>query len=390
MTKKTLPKGIYPIPNGYRVKIPKYNIDKAFSTKAYGTDTLALESAKSFLKKAKAKGDSVDLASKYTKTQYTVEFAFSRYLEIQNPSAETKRKAWVNFRKYFGEFQNKKLTSVKASDISTHLASLVDTCTNNILSTLKTLWKHILDAGILDEMITVNYALSLPLPRSKVPEKVRPVITSQTTLQQVIDLLEKSKNKTSSNIFNTDLIIYGLKIMNESGIRPSECYALSRDSFDFDNRIMKIDSRVGSTSSTTNCIVSPKSNCAYRTIPMNDHLIQLAHDLMNYTDEYYLFTRWNGTLTTSTKASSLIKRVCKRNGIDFRCYQLRHTFVKDLVDSDINPRTIMDLMGHASWRQSLDYSRTTEQQKLEAIQNIHNTENSMEKIVEKIMENSHD
>ena len=48
-------------------------------------------------------------------------------------------------------------------------------------------------------------------------------------------------------------------------------------------------------------------------------------------------------------------------------YQLRHQFSTDLLRSDVDPRTVQELMGHEHFTMSIDYARSDDAAKRDAI-----------------------
>ena len=108
--------------------------------------------------------------------------------------------------------------------------------------------------------------------------------------------------------------------MYETGIRPSECYALSVDKLDFDKKLITINCRIGSTQKEQDVIVKPKTDNAYRTVPMTDQCTLVLKSLMEFTNKFYLFTRYNGKFMISTIATDRIRNCCKPKGIYFRPY----------------------------------------------------------------------
>ena len=77
----------------------------------------------------------------------------------------------------------------------------------------------------------------------------------------------------------------------------------------------------------------------------------------------YLICNYNGKLYKTDFVSNYISIVAKKNKIKFNAYMLRYLFSNDLIKSNINLRTIQELMGHSSSSMAL----ATDEDKKEAI-----------------------
>ena len=53
----------------------------------------------------------------------------------------------------------------------------------------------------------------------------------------------------------------------------------------------------------------------------------------------------------------------------FRAYTLRHQFTTDMLQQNVDIRTIMELMGHTESTMTLYYARSNDQKKREAVEN---------------------
>ena len=75
-----------------------------------------------------------------------------------------------------------------------------------------------------------------------------------------------------------------------------------------------------------------------------------------------------GDLISTDYFSNFIRMISKKSGIEFRSYMLRHKFATDLQKTE-TPRTVQDLLGHASFQMSVEYARSTEEERQEAVKN---------------------
>ena len=363
---------LYPIQRndgiGYRVKIPKYNIDKAFTVKDYGTTTLAHDAAIHYRDQAIAQGKVQKTNQSIIEKAYTVQFAFERSIVFKSKTKETVRKWRLWFNKYFKPYANKPLAELKAADISEHLNSYVDQISNGMMSTLLSLWRQIYNAAILDDVIHVNYADVVPKPISKKMITPRPVMTNTAALQQIIISISRHRGNNRKAWYDNQLIIYALLLMYYLGIRPAECFAIKRNAIDFKKQTISIGPRIGSTASDELTIVLPKTPQSVRELPLIPEVVLILRNLMKYSKYDLLFQRFDGSFMCSRWFSRKIRWCCKKEGIDFHAYQLRHYFAKRLMDNRVTPRTLMDLMGHASFGMSIGYDRSSMDDRRSAIE----------------------
>ena len=84
--------------------------------------------------------------------------------------------------------------------------------------------------------------------------------------------------------------------------------------------------------------------------------------------EQFLFTDYQGNLLTTKKISQHLNTVTKRLGIDFHLYMLRHRFSTKLVTANVDPRTVMELMGHKNFSMTVSYARSDDEKKITAME----------------------
>ncbi len=70
---------------------------------------------------------------------------------------------------------------------------------------------------------------------------------------------------------------------------------------------------------------------------------------------------------SSTKTSSKIKYACVKEGIKFNMYRCRNQFSTNMIKNGKDIRTIMELMGHNNIKMIIDYTRSENKSKLNAL-----------------------
>lgn len=105
-------------------------------------------------------------------------------------------------------------------------------------------------------------------------------------------------------------------------------------------------------------------------LPCHEDLKQYLEELKAISNYSPLITEIDGSLIDVNDISAMVKQFCTRYKINFHVYSLRHAFATDLIQSGTGPRTVQDLLGHASFSMSMDYARSTEQDRVTAINKI--------------------
>ena len=146
------------------------------------------------------------------------------------------------------------------------------------------------------------------------------------------------------------------KLMLYCGLRPAEAQALQWKDIDLIKKTitvskdLKRDGRVG----------SPKTNAAYRSIPIPDHLIAFLQS--NHSDPFdYVFSlnpTWRRRMWDSVRREMNLAMGCRtyRNKLvppypladDFALYNLRHTYCTDLEKMGVPINIASRFMGHAN------------------------------------------
>ena len=343
------------------------NATKYFSVEKHG-DALALKMAEKYRDSLVSSDRRRQRAKTVIAVKYTVQHAFERSLALYCRAQATKRQHAVLFNAHFEKFKGMPLADVRARDIVEHLNDHV-TDSQNTLSRIRMIWIQIFNAGILDEAITSNIAQAIPVPQSEKIVTVRPKFTERDTIKRVISELTRTGSGISAHSHRLGtLIAYAIMVISETGMRPAECYALARSDIDLTANTIKYGNRVG-LSANGYSINRPKTATSYRVNPITERLRAVLESLIAYNPREYLFEYADGRLLNSDLVSTRIRSINKAIGTDFRMYQLRHNFVRDIINAEIgNDRTVMDILGHARYSQTLDYTKSTLEQRREALE----------------------
>lgn len=65
--------------------------------------------------------------------------------------------------------------------------------------------------------------------------------------------------------------------------------------------------------------------------------------------------------------SAFVSHTSKKAGVNFNLYMCRHSVATSLIQSGTSPRTVQDILGHASYKQSVGYARSSSDERIEAM-----------------------
>ena len=298
--------------------------------------------------------------------KYTVAYAYERSKVLIKNSVNTIQKNDLKFKKYFQGIQNKKIQEINAADLLEFFNQWVNYITDDNMNRLHYIWKKIFRAAIIDEVVKTNYADVIQLPKSKQPYLKIKSETDLATVMNVIDALESRRYYRKGDQYNHKLMVYVIKIILHTGMRPSEVYALTTSDIDFTAKVIHVYKRVGSDYNQMITLVTPKTPNAVRDIPIGPDLEAILHELIEFAKTDQLFQLANGRLMSHNFTCTLIRNTCRQIGCSFHVYQLRHLFSRE-IGKVASSRTLMELMGHSSINQSVYYQWSTPEEKRKAI-----------------------
>lgn len=161
------------------------------------------------------------------------------------------------------------------------------------------------------------------------------------------------------------------------GVRLGEAMALQVNDIDFNNMNIKIKKSVkyvwiGERDKKgkkiyENKVTIPKTKSSIREVPLPAMLKPVLKDLikenmknkLKYGELYYdnklIFCKENGDYLDNKKPNRHLKAALKRAEIDsdIHYHSLRHIFITNCLSKDINPRTVMDWVGHTDIKMTM-------------------------------------
>lgn len=349
------------------VKIPYKNgwgtrsfHSKSFNTKDYPTNYDAMNAAKKYRDKLLYQ---LQIFGKVPNKKVTVLDCYELTKKTYSLSLETQRKHDIRFN-YLKEYHNIPISKITAFDIQISLNNLSDK-SQDVIRSVFTIWKQIYHCAIINDYVFQDQTLKIIVP---VSEKIKS--PKSVKMNRSLDEITSAILHYGSDEFTSRIISYALIVIAYLGLRPSEAYALKKSDFDFVNKQVTINKAIGSTTKKIVDVKPTKNITSTRVIPIPDELLPYLYKLFEYQPSDFLFATKHGEFITSRKYSNFIHNAMKKANIDFRPYMLRHSFSTELITSNTDIRTVQELMGHKNINMTVDYARSSDLLKRDAINKI--------------------
>ena len=358
------------------VRIPtgegRKTLAKNFRTAEYGTPAQALNKACEWR-------DSVLSGLKQGAvlhpTEDTVTDMFEEYMRLYVNREGTRRLGNFYFNKFIKpEYGDKKITDVTSKDVMVNLNSLVYSQSDNALGKIKGVWDKIFKNARIDHIIMYNPMEEVVMPKSQKATFKRDQYVTNEDVEKVIHYLQYEMTPhTEEDRFDELILVLIIKFIRATGVRPSECFAISRKtSYSFKDRKIYIDKCYG-TDNEGDGIVKPKAN-SIRELPMTDEIEDILRQAEEMSGHEYVFQTWSGHFQTSQCVGAILRKAAIGCGLKgFHLYSLRHMMATDLIKETGDIRGTMEIMGHTGQTaaQSLDYARSNPQTLAELLKKTH-------------------
>lgn len=148
-------------------------------------------------------------------------------------------------------------------------------------------------------------------------------------------------------------------LMLETGMRPSEVFALQKQDINFEAGFLQI--------------TRGKTKAARRKIPMLETARAILTERCSSSESTYIFAGGRGGKadTPIVKLTNSHKAAVERSKVNpFRLYDLRHTFATNAVRAGIDLVTLKDILGHSRLDMVLHYAHPGEEHRLSAMEKI--------------------
>lgn len=320
------------------------------------------------------------------KVTYTVDELYQMVPEYFSRRKNTYKKLDKEYRKYirpkFGEVD---IHDIESADILGTLQACADNCVQQVVSNVKTVWHRIYQVAMLKGLKVTDWTNVIDVPRS---EKHTERSNSEQNItekdfEDFIDYLEKRGRHNEEWDYNRAVVIYMLRVMRITGLRPQEVKALRRSSIRFEKIcytdretgmlkesnavLLTVTNSIGSTHAEELAIRDTKTENAKRIIPLDESsgAIDLFKEILLFSKNDVLFLNYKGELISSDWLSDYLyqaRKAYKRDtgiDIDVHASLFRKAYSADLYREHENPAAIKALMGHKHEDMSLNWYATS-------------------------------
>ena len=230
---------------------------------------------------------------------------------------------------------------------------------NKTIRGLHTMLRQCLEQAVTERLIPYNPANGCRLPKKE--KKKMQIIPPE----KIRDYLKAAEEWGVLPMFYLEL---------STGLRRRELVALLWSDLNLQTKTLTVSKSV-SRGKGELVVTEPKTENSVREIYLSDEAIRLlVEDRKNHPFSPYLFpSPKTGGMYGPDCVGRIHKKLLEKAGIEehVRFHDLRHTFSTLAIQSGIDPKTVAEILGHASAEFSLDvYTHVTAGMKKEAAQKI--------------------
>ncbi|MEQ9810194.1 tyrosine-type recombinase/integrase [Streptococcus jiangjianxini] len=230
--------------------------------------------------------------------------------------------------------------------------------------------KRILQYGVTLQLIDVNPARDVVIPRKQAKEQKPIKVFTNQELKQFLDYLDTLDLSEYRNFFSYCLY----KSLLASGCRISELLALEWSDIDFANQTISISK----TLNRYKGVNSPKSSASNRVIDIDKATTLLLQQLKNrqraitrergYTEKV-VFSPLTVQYIRSTSLVYRLKKDFKNAGVaDIGFHGFRHTHASLMMNAGLGYKELQHRLGHATLAMTMDtYSHLSKENAKKAV-----------------------
>ena len=298
-------------------------------------------------------------------TSPTVGMLYEKQKELLPCSLGTQRRINLLYNAGINKFENVQISKITTADIQKSINEYSVGKTDDYISRYLNEWKKIYKIALMLGYEIPDRSQMVIIPKSNVIQKKKNVLIRQEDLRAFMNALLEYKTKSKALAHRIRMIWYLIMIMNYTGMRPAEVLALNKE--DITDEYISVNKSIGSTTTDKKAVKKAKTKQSIRNIPIHPDLIPILHKLKEEQHTSPLLTNIDGSLINTRQICSFISNLSAKTGIDFNLYMLRHNVATDLVKDNTSPRIVQDILGHASFNMSLEYARSSEEERKNAI-----------------------
>lgn len=351
----------------YKSGSETHTYTKCFSVSDYGTQTECLNAACKHrdIKRAELAGGG------FADRHLTINECTEIYVAKKHMTASSKKVFYSRYNSFIKkDFGERMVDTISALEIEESLAVLRYEQSDANLKRIFSDWKAIISTARKLRAVQFDVTQEVEVPKSRYYPKERTAKTvTDENIDQAISELRHFSNSESVQ-YNADLLAYIIIICRQTGLRPAEVFAIRRSNIDLLTHSLLINCSYG-YDENGRAIVAPKTRTSVRTMPLTFPAELALKGAMAMSANEFIFTKWNGEIMNASDVSNIFQTLEKRGVKRFSIYSLRHQFSSDMITSNVDPRTVMELMGHNNTNTTVGvYARSNDEKKRNALEEI--------------------
>lgn len=203
-------------------------------------------------------------------------------------------------------------------------------------------------------------------------------VISQQDFEKVIEnivIVDRNVANVQYTQFNYQSYAVGLYIGWYTGLRVSEVFGLKKSDFDFDNHLINVQRRLEYHSLKKGelyTVYKMKTDASKAIIPMAHPLKDILIKWFDKNPYEWVIVDVYGNHIHPAALNARVRIVCDKLNLNyFHFHCLRHTFVTSLIENDINPSVVKELVRHGNIKTTLDvYTHVKKENKREALDKV--------------------
>ena len=273
---------------------------------------------------------------------------------------------------YIGD---KKLKDLSPNDVRGLYTVLVKRgLADNTIRNARNVLRAALNQAVDDEIIKKNVAQKILPPQSTKPPKEIKALSDE----EVVRLCDALRKETWGPMLFVDLF---------TGMRKSELLGLTWDCVDFKNQTIHLYRQLRLLEGTGHYAFTPLKNKKERNVYPPECVFEALKSVQKkqleqqlrcgdgwQNEDGFVFTKEDGTHLSHKGIYQAFKRVAKQIGVpEARVHDLRHTYATLSLQNGVDPKTISQMLGHATVKFTLDvYTHLTNSSARNAAEKMQN------------------
>ncbi|MBE6108781.1 MAG: site-specific integrase [Erysipelotrichaceae bacterium] len=297
----------------------------------------------------------------------TVRQLYEKSYEILPVSIKTRRRHDIYFRHCFEPYADMPIDKVTAADLQICMNRFAESHTRQETGKMLAVWHRLYKCCGMMDIAVPDRSAAVQIPKGIQPVHRKKDISAED-LETFCAALLSYNAASIKGSYNCQAIYYAIRIMQYTGTRPAETFALMRKDIDLERNTITINKAAHSTENSLLELSNTKTAQSVRTIPIPEGLKPILKECLEWCrHDEMLLTSYDDQLFEISWVDTLIGHVRQKCGVYFTLYQLRHAFSSDLFALGTPAPVIRDLMGHQSESMSLDYALSDESDRIQAI-----------------------